>query len=108
MQGHEPTQTNQPAVSVRRVAVIRTHGRRFHVYPTTQLQENPMQLFTGPTLNLNKFPALNYPSTDAHGDDSYRDTRGRYTNELRVREELSRARQPSVSHRRRSTPTTDH
>jgi hypothetical protein len=41
MRDHEPTQTTQPPVSIRRVAVIRTDGRRLHVHPTTQLTEDP-------------------------------------------------------------------
>jgi hypothetical protein len=56
------------------------------------------------TLDVNLSPALNYPTTEDHRDDSYRDTRRRHTNENRVREELRRARRATVIHRPRSAP----
>lgn len=51
------------------------------------------------------FPALTYPTTEAHRYDLYRDARRRHTTEFRVREELRRARRPAVTHRPRSTLT---
>jgi hypothetical protein len=62
-----------------------------------------MQLLTGPALDLNMCPALTDPTGEAHRHDSYRAKRRRHTNEIRVREELRRARRPSVIHRPRST-----
>lgn len=67
-----------------------------------------MKLFTGPTLDLNMCPALTDHSSEAHRRDSYRATRRRHTKEIRVREELRRARRPSVIHRPRSTLIADH
>jgi hypothetical protein len=49
------------------------------------------------------FPSLTYPTKEAHSDDLYRDARRRHTTEIRVREELGRARRPAVIHRPRST-----
>jgi hypothetical protein len=54
------------------------------------------------------YPALTHTTTDAHRDDLYRDARRRHTTEIRVREELRRARRPAVTHRPRSTLITGH
>jgi hypothetical protein len=54
------------------------------------------------------FPALTYPTTDAHRHDLYRDARRRHATEIRVREELRRARRPAVIHRPRSTLIAGH
>jgi hypothetical protein len=54
------------------------------------------------------FPARTYPTTEAHRDDLYRDARRRHTTEIRVREELRRARRPAVIHRPRSTLIAGH
>ncbi|MGO9496586.1 MAG: hypothetical protein ACLQA5_07725 [Solirubrobacteraceae bacterium] len=54
------------------------------------------------------FPALTYPTTEAHRDDLYRDARRRHRTEVRVREQLRRARQPAVIHRPRSTLIAGH
>lgn len=55
MQNHKLTQPTQPPANVRRVAVIRTDGRRFHIQTRPTPQEIPMRLFTIPTLKLNDF-----------------------------------------------------
>jgi hypothetical protein len=49
------------------------------------------------------FPALTYPTTQAHRDDRYRDARRRHRPEVRVREQLRRARRPAMIHAQRST-----
>jgi hypothetical protein len=54
------------------------------------------------------FPALTYPTTEAHRDDRYRDARRRHRTEVRVREQLGRARRPAVIHRPRSTLIAGH
>ena len=54
------------------------------------------------------FPALTFPTTDAHRHDLYRDARRRHATESRVREELRRARGPAVIHRPRSTLIAGH
>jgi len=53
-------------------------------------------------------PALTYPTTDAHRYGLYRDARRRHTTEIRVREELRRARRHGVIHRPRSTLVAGH
>ncbi len=53
-------------------------------------------------------PALTYPRTEAHRDDLHRDARRRHRTEVRVREQLGRARQPAVIHRPRSTLIAGH
>jgi hypothetical protein len=54
------------------------------------------------------FPALTYPTTQAHRDDLYRDARRRHRTEVRVREQLRRARPPTPIHRPRSTLIAGH
>jgi hypothetical protein len=54
------------------------------------------------------FPALTYPTTHAHRHDLYRHARRRHATEIRVREELRRARRPAVINRPRSTLIGGH
>jgi hypothetical protein len=54
------------------------------------------------------FPALPYSTTAARRDGLYRDTRHRNATEIRIREELRRARQPAVTHHPRSRLSAGH
>jgi hypothetical protein len=54
------------------------------------------------------FEALTYPTTQAHRDDLYRDARRRHRTEVRVREQLRRARWRAMIHRPRSTLIAGH
>jgi hypothetical protein len=51
MREHQPTPRTRPTVRIRRLALIRTDGRRFSVLPTTRQREMQMQLFTAPILD---------------------------------------------------------
>jgi hypothetical protein len=76
-----------------------------------------MQHFTAPTLDLNDFgdargrtptKTTALPELTAHRVDLYRDARRRHMTEVRVREQLGRARRPTVIHRPRSTLIAGH
>jgi hypothetical protein len=54
------------------------------------------------------FSALTYPTAMAHRHDLYRDARRRHRTEVRVRDQLRRARRPAVIHRPRSTLIAGH
>lgn len=78
---------------------------------TPNAVRRPRKTTAPPELTRRKrtmFPALTYPTTEAHRDDLYRDARRRHRTEVRVRERLGRARRTAVIHRPRSTLIAGH